>query len=113
MYATYLINASKIWLLLYCTHQSIDKQKEKNLFHVQNCPCGKVSVKINYVLGFFMQGKVVVEFGRKVFLVDCPLRKTLNMAKICTTEYAQAFSCTRKLQVHHHSRKHNCYEVSK
>ena len=70
MYATYLINASKIWLLLYCTHQFIDKRKEKNLFHVQNCPCGTVSVKIDYVLGFFMQGKVVVEFGRKVFLVD-------------------------------------------
>ena len=31
MYATYLINASKIWLLLYCTHQFIDKRKEKNV----------------------------------------------------------------------------------
>ena len=103
MYATYLINASKIWLLLYCTHQSIDKRKEKNLFHVQNCPCGTVSVKIDYVLGFFMQGKVVVKFGRKVFLVDCPLRKTLNMAKI----RSDVFMHTKT------PRKHNCYEVSK
>ena len=94
-------------------HTNLLINGKKKLFHVQNCPCGTVSVKIDYVLGFFIQGKVVVEFGRKVFLVDCPLRKTLNMAKICTTEHAQTFSCTRKLQVHHHSRKHNCYEVSK
>jgi len=31
------------------------------------------TVKLGYVLGLLVQGKVVVEFGRKVFLVDCIL----------------------------------------
>ena len=59
-----------------------------------------------------MHDKVVVEFDRKVFLVDCILRKTLNMAKISITERAQAFSCTQKLECNH-SMKHKCDEVSK
>ena len=41
-------------------------------------PCTKLSVRngganIGYVLGLLVHGKVVVEFGRKVFLVDCLL----------------------------------------
>jgi len=41
--------------------------------HKQNCPCGTVGEKIGYVLRLLMQGKVVVDFGGKVFLVDCLL----------------------------------------
>ena len=47
--------------------------KERKRFHVQNCPCGTVGAKIGYVLGLLVHGNVVVEFGRKVFLVDCLL----------------------------------------
>ena len=32
-----------------------------------------VGGQIAYVLGLLVHGKVVVEFGRKVFLVDCLL----------------------------------------
>jgi len=32
-----------------------------------------VGMKIGYVLGLLVHSKVVVEFGRKVFLVDCIL----------------------------------------
>jgi len=32
-----------------------------------------VGAKIGYALGLLVHGKVVVEFGRKVFLVDCLL----------------------------------------
>ena len=32
-----------------------------------------VGAKIGYVLGLLVYGNVVVEFGRKVFLVDCLL----------------------------------------
>jgi len=66
----------------------------KKRFHVQNCPCRMVGV-IAYVLGLLVHGKVVVEFGRKVFLVDCLLRKTLYMAKISITERTHTFSCTQ------------------
>ena len=48
------------------------KRKKKRV-HVQNCPCGTVDAKIGYVLGLLVHGKVDVEFGRKVFLVDCLL----------------------------------------
>ena len=63
--------------------------------------CGTLAANIYYVLVFLMHDKVIVEFGRKVFLVDCLLweKNTLNMAKMSGTERTQAFSCTRKLQV--------------
>jgi len=51
------------------------------------------------VLELLVPGKVVVEFGMKVFLVDCLLSKILNMGEISLTECARAFSFTRKLQV--------------
>jgi len=60
-------------IILYCTHQSIDKRKEKKRFHVQNCPCETVGANIGYVLGLLVHGKVVVEIGSRVFLVDCLL----------------------------------------
>ena len=34
---------------------------------------GTVGAKIGYQLGLLVNGKVVVEFGRKVLLVDCLL----------------------------------------
>ena len=46
---------------------------KRKLFHVQNCPRGTVGAKIGYVLGHLVHGKVVVEFGRHVFRVDCLL----------------------------------------
>jgi len=69
--------------------------ERKKAFHVKNCPCGLEGVELGYVLRLLMHGRVVVEFGRKVFLVDCVLRKTLTMAKISITGRAQMFSCTR------------------
>ena len=84
----------KVWLLcIVYTNQTIDWKKTR--FHLQNCPCGTVGAKIGYVLGLLVHGKVVVEFARKVFLVDCPLWKTLNMAKIRITDRAQAFMHTK------------------
>ena len=62
----------KVWLLcIVYTNQTIDGKKTR--FHLQNCPCGTVGAKIGYVLGLLVHGKVVVEFGRKVFLVNCLL----------------------------------------
>ena len=47
--------------------------ERKTRFHVQNCPCRTVGAKIGYVLGLLVHDMVVVEFGRKVFLIDCLL----------------------------------------
>ena len=58
---------------LFIPHTNLLINGKKKRFHVQNCPCGTVGAKIGYVLGLLVQGKVVVEFGRKVFLVDCLL----------------------------------------
>ena len=70
---------------LYCTHQPIDK-REKNTFSSTNCPCGTLGANIGYVLGLLVHGKVLVEFGRKVFLVD--YGEINIIAKISTTERA-------------------------
>ena len=86
--------------------------ERKKRFHVQNCPCGTVGVKLRYVLGLLARVNVVVEFGRKIFLVYCLLWTTLNMAKTRITERAQACSFTQTLQCNH-SRIPNCDEVSK
>ena len=45
--------------------------ERKKGFHVQNCPYGTVGANIDFVLGLLVHGKVVNEFGRKAFLVDC------------------------------------------
>ena len=47
--------------------------ERKKRFHVQPCPCGTAGAKLGYVVGLLVHGKVEVEFGRKVFLVDCIL----------------------------------------
>jgi len=95
-YATLLKQC--IWSLvtLYCTPIYRLTERKKPF------PCTKLSMqngrcKLGYVLGLLVQGKVTVEFGRKLFLVDCLLWKTLNIMKISITERAQALSCTRKL----------------
>ena len=45
-------------------------ERKTKRFHEQTCPCGTVGANIGYVLGVLIRGKVVVKFGRKVFLVD-------------------------------------------
>ena len=57
---------------LYCTHKYRSTERKKR-FLVQNCPCVTVGVEIGYLLGLLVHDKVIVEFGRKVFLVDCLL----------------------------------------
>ena len=37
--------------------------------------------KIGYVLGLLMHNKVVVEFGGKVFLIDCLIMKNIKYGK--------------------------------
>jgi len=39
--ATYLINASKVWLLCI-VHTYLSINGKKKMFHVQNCHCGTV-----------------------------------------------------------------------
>ena len=34
--------------------------ERKNLFHVQNCPCGMVGARKGYVLGLLVYDKIVV-----------------------------------------------------
>ena len=53
---------------------------------MKTCPCETVGTKIDNVLGLLAQGNVIVEFGRKVFLVDCLLWNEISI-----TERAQAF----------------------
>ena len=84
-YVTYLINKSKVWLFLFCTHQSIDLQKE----NTYSC------TKIAYVLALLVHGMVVVVFGRNVFFVNCVLWKTLNRARMSIAERAQAVRMMR------------------
>jgi len=54
---------------LFCTHQSIDLRKETRSCTILYV-CGTVGAKIGYVFGLLVHGKVVVDFGRKVFLVS-------------------------------------------
>jgi len=89
------MNVSKSWL--HCIVQTnLSIKQTKKCFQVHNCPCGTVGANKGYELGLLVHGKVVVEFGRRVFRVYDLLWKTC--------------SCTRKCN---HSRKHNCEEVSK
>ena len=56
------------YVVLYTPIYRLTERKKR--FHVQNCPCGTVGAKTGHVLGYLVHGKVVVEFGSKVFLVD-------------------------------------------
>ena len=57
-----------IFTLIY----QLPERKQKR-FHVHKCPCETVGAKIGYVLELPVHDNVVVEFGRKVTLVDCLL----------------------------------------
>ena len=79
-----------------------------------NCPCRTVGGKIAYVLGPLENRKVVVEFRRKVFRIDCRLWKTLNMAKISISEWAlESVSLHTKTQSVTIQGNNNRGEVSK
>jgi len=65
--ATYLINASNVWLLCI-VHINLSINGKKNVSMYKT-----VHAKIGYVLGLLVLGNGIVEFGRKVFLVDCLL----------------------------------------
>jgi len=54
--------------VLYITVYRLTERKKH--FHVQNCSFGTVGANIGYVLGLLVYGNAVVEFGRKVLLVD-------------------------------------------
>ena len=83
------------YCVLYTPIYRLTERKKR--VHVQNFPCRTVGAKKVMCAGPIVHGKVVVEFGTKVFLVDCLLSKyTLNIAKIRITERAQAFLFTRK-----------------
>ena len=77
------------YVVLYTPMYRATERKKR--FHVQNCPRGTVGANICYVLGLLVHGNVVVEFGRKVFLVDCLLCKALHMAQISLTERAMRY----------------------
>ena len=47
--------------------------ERKYIFMYTTVHADMVGAQIAYVLGLLVHGKVVVEFGRKVFLVDCLL----------------------------------------
>ena len=61
-------------------------ERKTKRFHEQTCPCGTVGANIGYVLGVLIRGKVVVKFGRKVFLVDRLLWKIFNKANKSITK---------------------------
>ena len=54
------------------------------LTEIKKFPCTQLSVqngrwaKIGYELGLLVYGTVVIEFGRKLFLVDCLLGKNIK-----------------------------------
>ena len=69
--------------VLYPPIYRLTERKTKH-FHVRNCPCGTVGAKMGYMLGLLLHGKVVVDFGRKVFLF---------LLKTCFTEsYTYGFT---------------------
>ena len=70
--ATYLINASEVWLLCI-VHTILSINGKKKRFHVQIHPCGTLDAEIGHVLGLLVHDKIDVEFGRNVILVDCLL----------------------------------------
>ena len=57
--------------------------ERKKHFFVQNRPSGTVGVKIGYVLGLLVHGKIVIDLVGKY--------SSLKMAKISITERPQAF----------------------
>ena len=64
----YRVNTRVHTFYFLIVHNNISINWKKKSFYVHNCQCG---ANKGYVLGLLVHGKVVVEFGRKVFLVDC------------------------------------------
>ena len=95
------------YFVLYTPIYRLTERKQR--LYVQNCPCGTVGANIGYILGLLVHGKVVVDFGRKVFLVDYLLWTNIKYGKNRIPEPAQAYENSGL----NHSRKHNCVEVSK
>ena len=56
-------------LVLYTPLYRLTERKNVSMYET----CGTVGAKIGYVLGLLVHGKVVVEFVRNVFIVDCLL----------------------------------------
>ena len=98
------------YFVLYTTRYRLTERKSR--FHLQKLSMRNVRCETSYVLGLLVHGKVVGEFGRKVFPVNCILWKTLNMAKLSISERAQAFYAHENSKCTY-SRKHNCDEISK
>ena len=101
-YATYLMHLKFGYFLLYIPIYRLMK----------TCPCETVGTKIDNVLGLLAQGNVIVEFGRKVFLVDCLL---WNNITYCENKHNRTRSSFFQVinSKWNHSRKHNCDVVSK
>ena len=100
-----IFNAFKVWLF-FIVHTNI------SINWMKTCPCKTVGTKIDNVLGLLAQGNVIVEFGRKVFLVDCLL---WNNIKYCENKHNRKRSSFFQVinSKWNHSRKHNCDVVSK
>ena len=58
-----------------------------------------VGANIDNLLVLLVHDKVVIELDRNVSSSIAYYEKTLNIAKISLTEWAQTFWCTRKLQM--------------
>ena len=77
-YEIYLINASKLWLLCI-VHTNLSIKGKKKMFPCTNRRCGTLGAKLGARV--LVHGNVDVEFGRKVFLVDCLLWKNIKYGK--------------------------------
>ena len=79
--------------------------ERKKRFHGQNWPCGMVGAKIGYVLGLLVHGiKVVVKFGRKVFLVHnrkCHIFMQINIREFTHVSH-QMYAAILQQYFHRH-----------
>ena len=67
----YYNNVNRLILAFFLVTSCISSFLRVNDLELLNCPYGTVDAKTSYVLGLPVHDKVVVVFGRKVFLVDC------------------------------------------
>ena len=96
--------------VVYITIYRLTERKQR--FHVQNRPCGTVVAKMDYVLGLIVHGKVVVEIGRKVFLVDWLLWKNIKYDENMHNRTRSSVFMNRKTPIVT-IQGNNCDEVSK
>ena len=58
-------------LVIFCIlHNNLSTYKLRTRFHEQHHPHATMCAKVAHVLGLLVHDRVVVVFGRKVFLVD-------------------------------------------